>query len=132
MIILTLYIDDVLSLNNSAFNDYIDYIYTDDALSLNNPEFNDYIQQNFRLDNAPKLVNNLDTRLYDKCHDLYFPVVNVVHFNRNITESSAYYEVDVFVSQLICYAQVCSKYEVFLISRSIRVSKLLKIPHINL
>ena len=41
----------------------------------------------------------------------------------NIPESPAY---GVFVSQLICYARICSKYEYFLLRGSILVSKSLK------
>ena len=52
-----------------------------------------------------------------------FPIVKFPYLSRNIPESPAY---GVFVSQLIRYAQVCSKYEDFLFRGSILVSKLLK------
>ena len=52
-----------------------------------------------------------------------YPVVNFPYLNSNIPESPAY---GVFVSQLIRYPRVCSKYENFLFRGSILVSKLLK------
>ena len=45
------------------------------------------------------------------------------YLSSNITEANAY---GVLVSQLICYARVCSKYEDFLFKGSILVTKLLK------
>ena len=49
-----------------------------------------------------------------------FPIVNFPYLSSNIPESPAY---GVFVSQLIRYARVCSK---FLFRGSILISKLLK------
>ena len=63
------------------------------------------------------------TRLYDKRGDFDFPIVNYPYLSSNIPESPAY---GVFVSPLIRYARVCSKYEDFLFWGSILVSKLLK------
>ena len=54
---------------------------------------------------------------------LIFPIVNFPYLSSNIPKSLAYVA---FVSQLICYARVCSKYEDFLCRESIMVSKLLK------
>ena len=65
---------------------------------------------------------------YDKCDDFDFLIVNFPYLSSNIPEFPAY---GVFVSQLIRYARVGSKYEDFLFRGSILVSKLLKrdIPH---
>ena len=52
---------------------------------------------------------------------LYFPIVNS-HIYVDISESPAY---GVFVSQLIRYAKICSKYEDYLFKGSILVSNLL-------
>ena len=49
----------------------------------------------------------LYTFLYDKRDDFYFPIVHFPYLSSNIPESRAY---GVFVSQLIRYARVCSKY----------------------
>ena len=50
-------------------------------------------------------------------------IINVAYLSRNIPESPAY---GVFVSKLIRYARVCSKFEDFLFRGSILVSKLLQ------
>ena len=63
------------------------------------------------------------TRLYDKHDDFDFPIVNVPYLSSNIPEYHAY---GVFVSQLIRYARVCSKYKDFLFRGSILVSNLLR------
>ena len=60
---------------------------------------------------------------YDKCDDFDFVIVNFPYLSSNISESPAY---GVFVSQLIRYARVGSKYEDFLFRGSSLVSKLLK------
>ena len=60
---------------------------------------------------------------YDKRDDIDFPKVNFPYTSSDIPKSTTY---GVFVSQLICYAPVCSKYEDFLFRGYIRVSKLLK------
>ena len=52
-----------------------------------------------------------------------FPILHFPYLSSNIPESPA---CGVFVSQLIRYARVCSKYEDFLFRGSILVSKLLK------
>ena len=97
-----------------------------------------FIQRNLRLkilhNYAPKWVNYLDhlefdedgklfTRLYDKRDDFDFPIVNFPYLSSNIPKSPAY---GVFVSLLIHYVWVCSKYEDFLFRGFILVSKLLK------
>ena len=60
---------------------------------------------------------------YDKCDYFDFHIVNFPYLSSNIPESPAY---GVFVSQLIRYARVGSKYEDFLFRGSILVSKLLQ------
>ena len=84
---------------------------------------------------APKWANNLDLhlefdedgklfiRLYDQRDDFDFPIVNFPYLRSNIPESPAY---GAFVSEVIRYARVCSKYEDILFRGSILVSKLLK------
>ena len=51
--------------------------------------------------------------------DFDFPIVNFPYLGSNITGSPAY---GVFVSQLIRYAIVCSKYEDFLFGGSVPIS----------
>ena len=65
---------------------------------------------------------SLTTQLYDKRDDFNFSIVNFPFIDRNIPESPAY---GVFISQLIRYVRVCSRYD-FLYRGSILTSKLLK------
>ena len=51
---------------------------------------------------------------YDKRDDFDFPIVNFPYFCSDIPESPAY---GVFVSQLIRYGWICSKYEDFSVQR---------------
>ena len=60
---------------------------------------------------------------YVKRDDFDFPIVNFPYLSSNFPYFPTY---GVFVSQLIRYARVCSKYEDFLLRGSILVSKLLK------
>ena len=76
---------------------------------------------------ATKWVNYIDldeggklfTRLFGKRDDFDFPMVNFPYLSSNISESPAY---GAFVSQLIRYARVCSKYKDFLFRGFILVS----------
>ena len=61
----------------------------------------------------------LCTSLYDKRDDFKFHITNVPFLSSRISSSPAY---DVYVSQLIGYARVCSSYLSF-IMRSMRLSK---------
>ena len=116
------YIDDVLSLNNPKFSDYIDVIYPEELEikdTTDAPKWAKYLDLRLEFDEDGKLY----IRLYDKHDNFDFPVVKFPYLSSNIPESPAY---GVFVSQLIRYARVCLKYEDFLFRRSILVSKLLK------
>ena len=75
---------------------------------------------------APKWANCLDLHLeFDEDGNINFAhdYDNVPCLSSNIPESPAY---GIFVSQLIRYARVCSKYKDFLFNNSILISKLLK------
>ena len=67
--------------------------------------------------------NGLTTQLYDKRDDFNFSIVYFPFIDSNIPEPPAY---GVFISQLIRYARVCSRYNDFLYRGSILTSKLLK------
>ena len=60
----------------------------------------------------------LRTSLYDKRDDFNFHITNFPFLSSNIPSSPAY---DVFISQLIQYARVCSSYECFIL-RAARLS----------
>ena len=91
------YIDDVLSLNNSRFGDFVDRIYTieleikdttDTAMSVS------YLRLHLEIDNEGRLR----TKLYDKRDDFNLPIVNFPFTCSNIPATPAY---GVYTSQLI-------------------------------
>ena len=110
------YIDDVLSLNNSQFSDYIDVIYPPELEikdTTDSHNFASYLDLLLAIGDD----NKLSTRLYDKRDDFNFSIVNFPYLCSNIPASPAY---GVFVSQLIRYCRASSKYQDF-VSRSIRL-----------
>jgi hypothetical protein len=85
------YIDDVLSLNNSRFGDFVERIYTIEF------EIKDTTEGRLR------------TKPYDKRDDFNFPILNLP-FMCNIPESPAY---GVYLSQLIRYSRARGSYQDF-------------------
>ena len=83
------YTDDVLSLSNSKFSDYLDFIYPSELEIKDTTEF------------TKSTSAKLSTKLYNKRDDFNFPIVNFPFLCGNIPASPAY---GVFVSQLIRYA----------------------------
>ena len=114
------YIDDVLSINNPKFGDYINIIYpveleikdTTDAEHLAS-----YLDLLLKYDN----FHRLQVKLYDKRDDLNFDIVNFPFLCSNIPQSPAY---GVFVSQLFRYARASSMYEDFIMRCQLQSSKL--------
>ena len=123
----------------SRFN--LTYRYIDDVLSINNPEFKNYLGQMYPAELVIKdttesitSASHLDlllpigrdgqlhTSIYDKRDDFNFHITNFPFLSSNIPSSPAY---GVFISQLIRYVRVCSSYECFLRARRLS-SKLLK------
>ena len=91
------YIDDVLSLNNSRFGDFVDRIYpiefevkdtTDTDTSAS------YLDLHLEIDSEGRLR----TKPYDKRDDFNFPIVNIPFICSNIPAALAY---GVYISQLI-------------------------------
>jgi hypothetical protein len=78
------YIDDLLSLNNYMFDDFIDHIYPTDS------------------------EGRIRTKLYDKRDDFNFPIVNFPFICSNIPTVPAY---GVYISQLIRYSRSCDSYQ---------------------
>ena len=106
------YIDDVISLNNPNFSDYIDVIYPKELEikdTTDAPKWANYIDH-LEFDKDGKLF----TQLYDKRDDFDFPIVNFPYLSSNIPGSPAY---DVFVSQLIRYAMFLFKIWRFSVQR---------------
>ena len=115
------YIDDVLSLNNNKFSDYLHEIYPDEleikdtTESLHSTSYLDLLLDTHDL--------RLCTKLYDKRDDFNFTIVNFPFLDSNIPTSPAY---GVYMSQLIRYARACSLYIDFLGRALVLTSKLLK------
>ena len=116
------YIDDVLSINNPKFGDYIDFIY---PVELEFKDTTDPDHHASYLDLLMKYDNfhRLQVKLYDKRDDFNFNIVNFPFLSSNIPQSPAY---GVFVSQLIRYARASSLYEDFITRSQLLTSKLLK------
>ena len=119
----------------SQFN--FTYTYIDDVLSINNPDFENYLGQMYppELDIKDTAESNtsasyldlllsigrdgqLHTSLYDKRGDFNFHITNFPFLSSNIPSSTAF---GVFISQLIRYARANSSYESF-IPRAVRRS----------
>ena len=124
----------------SRFN--LTYRYIDDVLSINNPEFENYLDQMYPAELEIKDTTEsttsasyldlllsigrdgqLHTSIYDKRDDFNFHITNFPFLSSNIPSSPAY---GVFISQLIRYSRACSSYECFILRARRLSSKLLK------
>ena len=97
------YVNDVLSLNNSRFGDFVDGIYPIE-LEIKNTTDTDrstsYLDLHLEID----IEGRLRTKLYDKGDDFNFPIVNFPFMCSNIPAAPAY---GVYISQMIRYARAC-------------------------
>ena len=118
------------------------YRYIDDVLSINNPEFENYLGQIYPVEIEIKgttenktsasyldllLSIGRDGQLHisinDKSDDLNFHITNFPFLSSNISASPAY---GVYISQLIRYARVCSSYGCFILRATRLTNKLLE------
>ena len=125
-----------------AFRCNLTYRYIDDVLSINNPEFENYLGQMYPAELEIKDTTEsttsasyldlllsigrdgqLHTSIYDKRDDFNFHITNFPFLSSNIPSSPAY---GVFISQHIRYARACSSYECFILGARPLSSKLLK------
>ena len=111
------YIDDVLSINNPEFENYLGQMYPVEL------EIKDTTESNISASYLDLLLSiwrdgQLHISIYDKRDDFNFHITNFPFLSSNIPTSPAY---DVFISQLIRYARVCPSYECFIL-RATRVS----------
>ena len=116
------------------------YRYIDDVLSINNPEFENFLVQMYPAQleikdttesttSASELDlllsfgrdGQLHTSIYDKRHDFNFHITNFPFLRSNIPWSPAY---SVFIYQLLRHARACSAYECFIL-RVRRLSSML-------
>ena len=124
----------------SRFNDT--YRYIDDVLSISNPEFENYLGQMYPVELEIKDTTEsntsasyldlllsigrdgqLHTSIYEKRDDFNFHITNFPFLSSNIPTSPAY---GVFISQLIRYARACSSYGCFILRATRLSNKLLK------
>ena len=100
------YIDDVLSLNNSRFDDFVDRIY---PIELEIEDTTDTDRSSSSLDPPLEIDSEgrLRTKLYDKRDDFNFPIVNFPFICSNIPAVPAY---GVYISQMIRYSRACGSY----------------------
>ena len=101
------YIDDVLSINNPDFENYLGQMYPPEL------EIKDTTESNTSASYLDLLLSigrdgQLHTSLYDKRDDFNFHITNFPFLSSNIPSSPAY---GVFISQLIRYARACSSYD---------------------
>ena len=114
------YIDDVLSINNPDFENYLGQMYPAEL------EIKDTTESNTSASYLDLLLSiesdgQLRTSLYDKRDDFNFHITNFPFLSSNIPSSPAY---GVFISQLIRYARACSSYECFILRATRLSSKL--------
>ena len=101
------YIDDVSSINNQDFENYLGQLYPAVLEIKDTTESNtsaSYLDLLLSIESDGKLR----TSLYDKRDDFNFHVTNFPFLSSNIPSSQAY---GVFISQLIRYARDCFSYE---------------------
>ena len=116
------YIDDVLSINNPDFENYLGQMYPAELEIKNTTESNtsaSYLDLLLSIESD----GQLRTSLYDKRDDFNFHITNFPFLSSNIPSSPAY---GVFISQLIRYARACSSYECFILRAARLSSKLLR------
>ena len=115
------YIDDVLSINNHNFHNYVHLIYPEE-LDIKDTTESDrsasYLDILLNIDSNGRLT----TTLYDKRDDFNFAIVNFPFLCSNIPLSPAY---GVYISQLIRYARACYAYEDFLKRGQLLTKKLM-------
>ena len=98
------YIDDLFSINNVDFRNYISAIYppklqlTDTSTSTEVCYLDTHIKTGGT--NTPFRIS-----IYDKRDDFTFRIVNFPHMDSNIPANPAY---GVYISQLVRYARICT------------------------
>ena len=99
------YIDDLFSINNVEFGNYISPIYPSE-LELKDTSTSStevcYLDTNIKTGdiNTPFGITT-----YDKRDDIAFQIVNFPHKDSNIPANQAY---GVYISQLLRYARICT------------------------
>ncbi|KAK3108652.1 hypothetical protein FSP39_012601 [Pinctada imbricata] len=105
------YKDDVFSINNTKFADYLSSIYHSELEVKETTETNNlasYLDIMLSYDTD----GHMNTSVYDKRDDFNFSITNFPFMSSNILSSPAY---GVFISQLIRYARASTKYTDFVL-----------------
>ena len=105
------YIDDVLSINNSRFAEFLPLIYPPELEEVK--EITDTASPASFLDLYLEFDDSgqVSTKIYDKRDDFNFKIIYFPNMCTNIPASPAY---GVYISQLIRYARASSNYSDFL------------------
>ena len=115
------YIDGILSLYNSRFDDFVHRIYPIE-LEIKDTTYTDrsasYLDLHLEIDSECQLR----TKLYDKRDDFNFPIVNFPFICSTIPAAPAY---EVYISQMIRYSRDCGSYQDFLDKGLLLTRKLL-------
>jgi hypothetical protein len=104
------YIDDVLSINNPRFAEFLPSIYPPELEikeTTATASSASYLDIYLEFDDSGKL----STKIYDKRDDFNFKIINFPNMCSNIPASPAY---GTYISQLIRYARASSNYSDFL------------------
>ena len=116
------YIDNVLSINNPEFENFLGQMYPDEL------EIKDTTESNTSASYLDLLLSigkddQFHISIYDKRHDLNFHITNFPFLSSNIPALPAYC---VFISQVIRYARACSSYGCFILRATRLSNKLLE------
>ena len=115
------YLDDLLNIDNPYFEQMDGQIYLSE-LQLNKANSSDteapFLDLNFSTTNGI-----VSSKIYDKRDDFNFEIVNVPFLDGDVPRSPSY---GIYISQLICFARVCSSVDDFNNRNLISTSKLSK------
>jgi len=114
----SLYINDVLLLNNKNFSNFLHVIYPVELVVKDSPNAASYLAIYLEHDTN----GTLTTKLYDKRDEFNFPIVNYPFLNSNTPLSPSY---GVYMSQLIRDSRTCNSYQDFLHRSVLLTRKLL-------
>ena len=115
------YIDDLISLNNPEFKNFINTIYPKE-LELKETTEGESGCSYLDLFLFKDSNCSLKSRLYDKRDDFSFTVVNYPYIDSNVPKAPCY---RVYISRIVCFARACSDYHDFVSRHNILVKKLL-------
>ena len=95
------YIDDLFSINNVDFGNYISAIYPPELQLTDTPTEVCYLDTHIKTGDT---TTPFCISIYDKIDDFTFRIVNFPHMDSNIPANPAY---GVYISQLVRYARTC-------------------------